>query len=78
MKQLTELLQKNKKDFSWDYGEIKGLSPTLCIHRIYFNEGFLPLHQPQRRINLALKEIVKTKLQKLLDVGFIYLIFDST
>ena len=56
---------------------MKGLIPTLCTHRIYINEGHLLLRQPQRMINPALKEIVKTKLLKLLDVGFIYPISDS-
>ena len=78
MEQLKEFLQRHEKDFAWDYGDMKGLSPTLCTHRIYINEGFLPLRQPQRRINPSLREIVKTELQKLLDVGFIlYLIADG-
>ena len=46
IKQLTELLQKHEKDFAWDYGDMKGLSPTLCTHRIYIVEGCLLLHQP--------------------------------
>ena len=46
MEQLTKLLQKNEKAFAWDYGDMKGLSPTLCTHRIYINEGCLPLSQP--------------------------------
>jgi len=56
---------------------MKGLSPTLCTHRTYINKRFLPLHQPQRRINPSLIEIVKIELQKLLDVGFIYPISNS-
>ena len=55
----------------WRY---KGLSPTLCTHRIYINEGHLLLRQPQRRINPSLREIVKIEL---LDAGFIYPISDS-
>ena len=77
MEQLTNLLQKHEKDFAWDYGDMKGLSPTLYTHRIYINEGCLPLCQPQRRINPSLREIVKTELQKLLEAGFIYSISDS-
>ena len=77
MEQLTKLLEKNEKTFAWDYGDMKGLNPTLCTLRIYINEGFLPLFQPQRRINPTFREIVKIELQKLLDVGFIYPIFDS-
>ena len=72
MEQLKELLQSHEKAFAWDYGDMKGLSPTLCTHRIYINEGCLPLYQPQRRINSSLREIVKTKLQKFLDASFIY------
>ena len=67
----------HEKTFAWDYSDMKGLSPTLCNHRIYINEGFLPLRQPQRRINPSLREIVRTELQKLLDVGFIYPISDN-
>ena len=46
MEQLTKLLQKHEKAFAWDYGDMKGLSPTLCTHRVYINEGCLPLCQP--------------------------------
>ena len=46
MEQLKKLLQRHEKAFAWDYGDMKGLSPTLCTHRIYINEGFLPLRQP--------------------------------
>ncbi len=77
MEQLKELLQRHEKAFAWDYSDMKGLSPTLCTHRIYINEECLPLYQPQRRINPSLREIIKTKLQKLLDANFIYPIFDS-
>ena len=77
MKQLTELLQRHEKAFAWDYDDMKGLSPTLCTHRIYINDGCLTLCQPQRRINPSLREIVMNKLQKFLDVGFIYPISNS-
>ena len=77
MEQLTKLLQRHEKAFAWNYGDMKGLSPTLCTHRIYINDGCLPFWQPQRRINPRLREIVKTELQKLLDAGFIYPIYDN-
>ena len=57
------MLQKHEKYFALDYGDMKGLSPTLCTQRIYINEGCLPLHQPHTRINPSLREIVKTELQ---------------
>ena len=77
MEWLTKLLQRHEKAFAWDYGDMKGLSPTLYTDRIYINDGCLPLYQPQRRINLSLREIVKIELQKLLDASFIYPISDS-
>ena len=77
MEQLTKLIQRHEKAFAWYYGDMKGLSPTLYNHRIYINEGFLTLRQPQRRINPSLREIAKIELQKLLDVGFIYPTTDS-
>ena len=56
---------------------MKGLDPTLCTHRIYINLDCKPVRHPQRRVNLALRDIVKNELQKLLNVGFIYPILDS-
>ena len=56
---------------------MKGSSHILCTHRIYINEGFFPLCQSQRRINPALREIVKNELEKFLEAGFIYPISDS-
>ena len=48
-----------------------------CTHHIYTYNNIRPLRQPQRRMNPILKEIVKKELQKLLQVGFIYPIYDS-
>ena len=71
------MLQAQQGAFAWDYRDMKGIDPLLCTHRIYIKEDYLPIRQPQRRIDPALREIVKIELQKLLDVGFIYPISDS-
>ena len=73
---LTKLLNRHEKAFAWDYKDMVGLFPKLYTHRIYINDGILPLCQPQRRINPTLSEIVKIELHKLLDAGFIYPISD--
>jgi len=39
--------------------------------------NFKPVAQPQRRLNLAMKEVVKKEVQKLLEVGMIYPISNS-
>ena len=56
---------------------MKGVHLSVCTHHIYIKEDCKPVRKPQRRMNLALKDIVKEELQKLLDVGFIYPISDS-
>lgn len=54
-----------------------GIHPDTCIHHIYIEGNAKPVRQPQRRMNPALRDIVKDELQKLLNIGFIYLILDS-
>ena len=38
-KQLMKLLLENKEAFTWDYTDMKGISPELCTHHIYIKEG---------------------------------------
>src|ERR1700691_624291 len=56
---------------------MRGVYPSVCTHQIYIKEDCKPVRQPQRRMNPALKDIVKEELQKLLDARFIYPISDS-
>ena len=74
---LVQLLRKYKEAFAWDYPDMKGIDPQLCTHHIYTEKDARTIHQPQRRLNPHLKDIVKVELQKLLDVNFIYPISDS-
>jgi hypothetical protein len=46
--QLMKLLRENKESFTWDYTDMKGISPELCTHRIYIKEDCRPICQPQR------------------------------
>eukprot|EP00253_Pinus_taeda_P010735 PITA_10735 len=56
---------------------MKGVHPSVCNHRIYIKEDCKLVRQPQRRMNLTLKDIVKEELQKLFHAGFIYPISDN-
>lgn len=56
---------------------MKGLDPQLCTHHIYTEKYAWPIFQPQKVLNPHLRDIVKHKLQKLLDVNFIFPISDS-
>ena len=56
---------------------MKGIHPNTCIHHIYMDANIPPVRQPQRRMNPALKDIVKEELKKLLNASFIYPISNS-
>ena len=51
---------------------MRGIHPDTCIPHIYTQYNIWLVRQPQRRMNPALKDIVKDELQKLLDAYFIY------
>lgn len=58
--------------------DLKGIRPTVCMHKILMEDDHKPVVQPQRRLNPAMKEVVRKEVIKLLDVGLIYPIFDSS
>jgi hypothetical protein len=47
------------------------------MHKIHLEENSKPSREPQRRLNLAMQEVVRTEVIKLLDAGIIYPISDS-
>jgi len=73
---LIQLVRKYKEVFAWDYPDMKGIHPQLCTHNIYTEKYVRPVRQPQRRLIPHIKDTVKDKLQKRLDVNFIYPISD--
>ena len=48
------------------------------MHYIHLDENVKPTRKIQRRLNHNMKEIVRTEVLKLLDVGIIYPISDSS
>ena len=67
----------NSEAFAWNIKDIKGISPSICMHNILMEEGHAPSIEHKRRLNLAIKELVKKEVLKLLQDGFIYAISDS-
>lgn len=72
-----EVLKVHKKAFGWKIADIRGISPSMCMHKILIEDIYRPLVQPQRRLNPMMQEVVKAEITKLLDVCIIYLISDS-
>ncbi|KAL0446417.1 UNVERIFIED_CONTAM: RNA-directed DNA polymerase [Sesamum latifolium] len=54
----------------WTIADIKGLSPSTCMHRILLEEGTKPSREAQCRLNPPMMEVVKKEILKLLDAGF--------
>ena len=49
-----------------------GIPLGLCTHRIYIKNDAQLVRQPQRRMNLNLRGIVKEEVHKHLEASFIY------
>jgi len=60
-----------------DVADIKGISPTYYMHKIRLEEGKDGSIEAQRRLNPAMKEVVKKEVLKWLDAGVIFPISDS-
>ena len=74
---LLQILKKHKETIAWSIEELKGISPSICMHKILLEETLRPTVEHQRRLNPVIKEVVKKEVLKLLNAGFIYAISDS-
>jgi hypothetical protein len=74
---LVKLLCDHKTAIGWTLADIKGISPSMCMHHILLEDNAKPIREMQRRLNPPMMEVVKTKILKLLDAGVIYPITDS-
>ncbi|XP_044511506.1 uncharacterized protein LOC123229651 [Mangifera indica] len=74
---LIRVLRDYKEAIGWTIADIKGLSPSLCMHRILLEENTKPSREAQRRLNPPMMEVVKKEIIKLLNAGMIYPISDS-
>ena len=75
---LLDILRENKQAIGWKISDLKGISPLIYTHHIYLEEESRSLRQPHRRLNPHMQEVVRVEVLKLLQVGIIYPISDST
>lgn len=68
---LLKLWGRTKNVFGWTYIATPELDPHLVKYQFNINEGTKPIKQAKRNFRLKLKEQIKQKILKLLDVGFI-------
>ena len=75
---LLETMRKYKEDIAWSIKFLKGISPSICMHKILLNDNTKTSIEHQRRMNPVMKEVVRKEVLKWLNVGFIYSISDSS
>ena len=75
---LLEILRKYKEAIAWSIEDLKGISPSIFMHKILLNDNAKTSIEHQRRLNLVMKEVVRKEVLKWLNSGFIYAISDSS
>ncbi|XP_070057930.1 uncharacterized protein [Nicotiana tomentosiformis] len=74
---LLRVLREHKKAIGWTIADIKGISPSFCMHKILLEDRHRPNVEQQRTLNPIMKEVVKKEVIKLLDASIIFPISDS-
>ena len=75
---LLRVLRDHKNALRWSLADLKGIHPSMCMHRILLKDGHKPSVEAQRRLNPTMKEVVRKEVLKWLDTGVIYPISDSS
>ncbi|KAM1727616.1 hypothetical protein ACFX12_018227 [Malus domestica] len=74
---LVRVLREYRTAIVWTLADIKGISPTTCMHLILLEEGAKPSREAHRQLNPSMMDVVKKEIIKLLNYGVIYPISDS-
>nr|GFC34197.1 reverse transcriptase domain-containing protein [Tanacetum cinerariifolium] len=74
---LIKVLKSHKRAIAWKLSDIQGINPEFCTHKILMEEDYKPVVQHQIRVNPKIYDVIKKEVEKLLDAGLIYPIFDS-
>jgi hypothetical protein len=56
---LLNLLKKHRNVIGYSIDDLKGLSPAFCTHCIHMEDQCKPVVDHQRRLNHAMREVVK-------------------
>ena len=74
---LIRILKKYKEAIARSVEDLKGISPSICIHKILLEENAKTSIEHQRRLNPVMKEVVRNEVLKWLNTRFIYAILDN-
>ncbi|KAL4324452.1 hypothetical protein GQ457_11G024450 [Hibiscus cannabinus] len=67
---LIATLRQHKEALGWTIADIKGISPAICMHKILLDDKHKPTVDAQRRLNQAMKDVVRKEILKWLDAGY--------
>jgi hypothetical protein len=76
-RRLVATLEKYRSVIGYFLKDLKGISPSLCTHRIPMEQEHKPIREHQRRLNNAMREVVKKEVLKLLKAKVIYPVSNS-
>jgi hypothetical protein len=63
---LLTILEKHRSAFGYSLEDLKGISFTLCTHRIPIDLAYSPSRESQHRFNNTMREVIKKEVLKLL------------
>jgi hypothetical protein len=62
---LLRVSKEHKSAIGWSIGDLEGISPFICMHKILMEDDFEPAVQPQRKLNPSMKEVAKKEGNKI-------------
>jgi hypothetical protein len=75
--ELLGVLREHREAIGWTIEDIKGISPSLVMHKIHLEEDSKPSREPHKRLNPTMQEVVRVEVIKLSDAEIIYPISNS-
>ncbi|KAI3470680.1 hypothetical protein Pfo_027343 [Paulownia fortunei] len=78
VEKLLRVLREHKSAIGWSISNLKGISPSIVMHKILMEESYKPSIEHQCRLNPTMKEVVRNEVLKWLNAGIIYVISDSS
>jgi len=66
---LVTVLERHRSAIGYSLHDLKGISAAICTHSIPTDPDIPPSREHQRRLNNAMREVVKKEVLKLIHVG---------
>jgi hypothetical protein len=74
---LVATLEKYRLVIGYSLKDLKGISLSLCTHRIPMEQEHKPIHEHQRWLNNVTREVVKKEVMEPLNTRVIYHVSDN-